>query len=114
MVAMLLDTETGDRLTGGGDAVDDLLGPATLDADDDDGCDVGIGAGTDEGTEMQLEVFTELQPAVGVGQRHGARNVIGHGLAGRVGQVIDRQDDDMVADPDTTVFAPVSGKSCRT
>jgi len=60
---------------------------------------------------MQFEVFTELQPAVMVRQGHRALDVVGHRLAGGVGQVVQRQDDDMVADADPAIFAAVSPES---
>ena len=110
VIAVLLDAEAGDRLAGRGDAVDDFLRPAVLDADDDDRGDVGIGAGADQGAEMQFEVFAELQAAIGVGQRHRVGNIVGHGLAGGVGQVVDRQDDDVVAHADAAVFAAIAAK----
>ena len=42
---------------------------------------------------MQGQVFTELQAAVGVGQGQGALDVVGHGLAGGVGKVVQGQND---------------------
>ena len=80
------------------------LGPAVLDADHDDGGDVRIGAGADQRAEMQVEVFAELQPAIGVRQRHRALDVVGHRLAGGVGEIVQRQDDDVVAHADAAVL----------
>jgi hypothetical protein len=80
-VAVLLDRETGDRLARLGDAVDDLAGPARLDADHHHRGDIGVRARSDHGAEMQVEVLAELQPAVGVRQRDRALDVVGDGLA---------------------------------
>ena len=105
-VAVAFDAEAGHRLAGLGDAVDHALGPAVLDADDDHRGDVRIRAGADQGAEVQIEVLAELQPAVGVRQRHRALDVVGDRLAGGVRQVVERQDDDVVAHADAAVLAP--------
>ena len=112
MVAVLLDAEPGYRLAASRDAVYHLLRPAVLDADYDDRGDIGIGAGADQGAEMQFEIFAELEPAVRVGQGHRAWNVVGDRLAGGIRQIVDRQDDDVVTHADTAVFAAVSRKCC--
>ena len=69
---------------------------------------LGFAAGADDGAEVQVEVGAELQPAVGVGQGHGALDVVGDALAGGVGDVVDRQDDDVVPHPDPPVLAAVA------
>jgi hypothetical protein len=104
-VAILLDGETLDRLAGLGDALDDLAGPARLDADDDDAGDVRIGAGADQRAEMQLQVGAELQAAIGVRDGQRALDVVGDSLRRRIGQVVHRQDDDVVADAHAAVLA---------
>ena len=111
MVAVPLDAEEGDRLAGGGDAVGHLLRPAVLDADHDDGRDVRVGAGADQGAEVQIEVGAELQPAVGMRQRQRPLDVVLDRLRGGVGQVVDRQDDDVVAHADAAVLALVAPES---
>jgi hypothetical protein len=60
VIAVALDAEAADRLAGRRDAVDDLLGPAVLDADDDDRGDVRVAAGADQRAEVQVEVGAEL------------------------------------------------------
>jgi hypothetical protein len=50
--------------------------------------DIRVGAGADDGAEMQLQVFAELQTAIGVRDRQRALDVVGDGLAGRVGDVV--------------------------
>src|SRR3546814_11122772 len=84
-----------------------------LDADDDDRGDVGALAGADQGAEVQLEVLAELQAPVVVRQREAAVDVVCHLLAGGVGELVPRQDDDAVADADTTVLAPLAEDSTR-
>ena len=81
--------------------------PARLDADDDTGGDIRIRSRADHRAEMQVQVLAELQAAVRMGQRDRALDVVRHGLAGRVGNVVDRQDGDVVADSDPAVFAAV-------
>ena len=78
---MTLDAETDHRLAGLGDAIDHASGPAVLDADHDDGGDVRIRADADQGAEKQIEVLAELQPAIGVGNRHRALDVVGDRFA---------------------------------
>jgi hypothetical protein len=109
-IAILLDRQTGHRLAGGSDPVDDLLGPARLDADHHHGRDVRVRAGADDGAEMQLEILAELQPAIGMRNRQRALDVVGNGLAGRVRDVVDRQDEDVVAHADPAVLPPVALK----
>jgi hypothetical protein len=111
-IAVLLDGKAGHRLAGCRNAVDDLLRPAGLDADDDAGRDIGIGAGADHGAEMQIEILAELQPAIGMRQGHGALDVVADRFAGGVGNVVKRQNDDMIADADAAVFAPVGMNCC--
>ena len=119
-VAVLLDREAGDRLAGLRRCrrrcrwVQPGSMPITT-----HGGDVRVGAGADHGAEMQLEILAELQPAIGVRQRHRALDVVGDRLAGGVGDVVDRQDDDVVADADAAVLAApgpervLLGASCR-
>ena len=52
--------------------LDDAVGPLRLDADHDHGGHVRIAADAGQRAEGQLQVLAELQPAVGVRQRHGA------------------------------------------
>jgi hypothetical protein len=72
------------------------------------GGDVGVGAGADHGAEMQLEVLAELQAAIGMRDRQRALDVVGHRLAGGVGDVVHGQDEDVVAHADAAVLAPVA------
>jgi len=107
-VAMALDGEAGHRLAALRDALDHAPGPARLDADDDHRGDVRVRPGPDQRAEMQREVLAELQPPIGVRQGHRALDVVGDGLAGRVGQVVQRQDDHVVADADAPVGTAIS------
>ena len=110
VVAVAFDAEADHRLAGLGDAVDDTLGPAVLDADHDHRGDVRIGAGADQRLEVQVEVGAELQPAVGMRDRHRSLDGDGHRFGGGIGQVVERQDDDVVAHADAAVFAPIAAE----
>ena len=79
-----------------------------LDADHDHRGDVRVRAGADQRAEVQVEVGAELQPAVRVRQRHRALDVVLDRLRGGVGEVVDRQDDDVVAHADAAVLALVA------
>ena len=103
---MQFDTEPGYRLAGFLDAVDHAAGPSLLDADHHHSRDIRVRSGADQGTEMQFEILTELQPAVGMRNRERAFDIVRHGFAGRIRKVIQRQDDDMVAHADAAVFSP--------
>ena len=59
---------------------------------------------------MQIEVGAELQPAIGMRNGHRALDVVGDGFAGRVGKIIQRQDDDMIANAHASVLATISQK----
>jgi hypothetical protein len=97
------------RLAGGGLMPSTtFLRPAVLDADHHHGRHVGVAAGADQGAEVQIQVGAELQPAVGVRDRQRALDVVGHGLGRRVGQVVQRQDDDVVAHAHAAVLATVA------
>src|SRR5690606_5330457 len=105
-VAVQLDAEADHRLAGLGDALDDLVGPALLDADHHDCGDVRIAADTDQRAEMKLEVGAELQPAIGMRQRQRALDVVGDRLGGGIRQIVEREDDDVVSHADAPVLAP--------
>src|SRR5262249_46674357 len=103
-----LDRERLDRGARRGDAVGDAARPVGLDADDDGRRDVGVGAGADQRAEGQVKVLAVLEAAVVVGQRHRAGHRAGDALADGVGEVVHRQDHDVVADPDPAVGAAVA------
>jgi hypothetical protein len=54
---------------------------------------------------VQVEILAELQAAIGVRDRHRALDVVRHRLAGGVRDVVDGQDDDVVAHADAAVLA---------
>ena len=111
MIAVQFDAETGDRLAGLGDAVHHALGPAFLDADHHHRGDVRVGARADQRAEMQVEVGAELQPAVRMRDRHRALDVVGDRLGRGVRQIVDRQNEDVIAHADAAVFAAVAPES---
>lgn len=61
---------------------------------------------------MQLKVFTELQATIVVRKCERALDVVLDRLTGCIGEVVQRQDDDMVANAHTAIFASVSPE-CR-
>ena len=56
----------------------------------------------------EFEIFAELQTAVSVGQCQRAFDVVGNGFAGGVRQIIERQNNDVVAHTNPAIFAAVS------
>ena len=106
-IPVLLDREAGHRFAGGGNPIDDSLGPPRLDADYDRGGDIGIGPGADDGVEGELEVGSKLEPTIGMGQRQGALDVGGDLLDTGVRNVVDRDDRNVVANADASVLAPI-------
>ncbi len=85
-----------------------FLRPASLNANHDYGGNVWIAAGADHGAEEQFEVLAELQAAIGVGNRKRALDVVRHGFARGIGDVVNRQNDHVIAHCNAAVFAPVS------
>ena len=67
---------------------------------------LGLRSGADQRAEVQVEVRAELQAAVGVGQRHRALDVVRDRLRRGVGEVVDGQDDHVIAYADAAVLAP--------
>jgi hypothetical protein len=57
---------------------------------------------------VQVQVGAELQAAIGVRDGQRALDVVGDGLGRGVGQVVQRQDDDVVAHAHAAVLAPVA------
>ena len=112
MVAVELDAEAGDGLARGRDAVGDLLRPLVLDADDDDRRDVRVAPGADQRAEVEIEVGAELQPAVRMRNGDRALDVVRDRFRRGVGQIVDRQHDDVVAHADPAVLAAVTPE-CR-
>jgi hypothetical protein len=108
VVAVAFNAKTHHRLARGGNAVDHGLGPAVFDANHHHRCDVGVGACTDQSAKVQLQVSAKLQTAIRVGNGHGAFDGVGHGFCGCIGQVVQRQDDHVVANADTAVFTAVA------
>ncbi len=105
---MFFDGEAGDGLAGFRDAVDNPTCPGRLDTDDHAGCHIRIRPRTDERAEEQLEILTELQPTVGMGERQRALDVVRHRLARGIRKVIERENDYMITNADAPVFASVS------
>jgi hypothetical protein len=107
-VTVALDGEAGHGFAGRRNACDDTLGPVRLDAHDHRRRHVGVGAGADEGAEGEIEVGTVLQAAVVVWQRERTGNSMGDGLTHRVGEIIHRKNDHIIAHADAAIWAAVS------
>ena len=73
---------------------------------------LGFDPGADQRAEMQIEVGAELQAPVRMRDRERALDIVRHRLAGGVGQVVDRQDDDVIAHADAAVLAAIALKRC--
>ena len=104
-IAFLLDRKSFDWLAGFGDTIDDGFGPFRLDPDYHNGGDIWVGSGANDGAEMQIQIFTKLQAAIRMGYGHGALDIVGHGFACGVRDIIDGQDKNVVADTNASVFA---------
>lgn len=104
---MLLNAEAHHRFARFGDTVNHLLGPAILDTDHHHRGNVRIAAGTDQRAEMQIQIGTKLQAAIRMWNRHRAFDVMRHRFGGGVGKIVDRQHDDVIADPDAAIGAAV-------
>jgi hypothetical protein len=110
VIAVELDAETRHGFPGLGDAVHDALRPFCLDPDHDDSRHVRIGARADKRAEMKLQVGAELEPSVGMGDRQRALDVVRNGFARRVRQIVNGQDDDVIAHADATVLTPIAAE----
>jgi hypothetical protein len=108
VVAMKLDAEPGHGLAGGGDAIGHFFRPLVFDPDHDDRGHIRIAAGADQRAEVKVEVGAELQPTVRVRNRDRALDVVGDRLGRGVRQIVDRQDDHVVANADAAVLAAVT------
>src|SRR5260370_10747767 len=105
-IAVLFYRKTRDRFAGFSDAFDDLIGPSRLDADHDAGGHIWIGACSDQSAEVQLEIFSKLEPTIRVRQRQGSFDVLGHRLAVSAGPIVERKNDDVIADAHAAVLPP--------
>ena len=109
-LAVLFDAEAGNGLAGLGNAVHHVLGPLFFDADNDDGGNVRVAAGADQGAEVEVKVGTELQTAVRMLDGNGAADVIGNGVASGLGKVVQGQNQHMIANAHAAVVAAITEK----
>src|ERR1700722_1259458 len=112
-VAVALNVEAGHRFARRCNSIYDTLRPHWLNTDDDAGRDIRIGSGANHRTEVQIKVCAELQPAISVGQGDRALYMSGDGFAGCVRDIVQRQNDYMVAHADATIFAAISPDGLR-
>ena len=56
---------------------------------------------------MHFKIFAELQTPVGMRDRQRALDVVGHRLAGGIGNVVRRQNHNVIAHVHPTVFTPL-------
>ena len=108
MVAVAFNTKANNRLASLGNAVNNALGPAVFNTDHHDSRHVGVAACADQGLEVQIKVRTELQTAIRVGDGHGAFDGSGNRFGCSVGEVIQGQDDDVVANTDATIVTAIT------
>jgi hypothetical protein len=59
---------------------------------------------------MQFQIFAELQTTVRMRKRERPLNVIGDGFRAGVRQIVEREDDHMIAYADATVLTPIAEK----
>ena len=109
LISPFCSIENGNRLACLGNAIDDPLRPARLDTDDNHGGNIGIGTGADHCPEMQLKVFTKLQPAISMRQGHCALDIVCR-FTGSVRDIINRQDCDIITDANAIIFTPIAKK----
>ena len=109
-VAVLLYGKGGDGFAGGGDLARNFLRPAGFDADDDASGDIRVRPRPNHGAEMQFQILAELQAPIGVRQGERPGNVGGDCFAGGVGNIVNRENGDMVADANAPVFSAVAKK----
>ena len=109
-LAVLFDAEAGNGLAGLGNAVHHVLGLLFFDADNDDGGNVRVAAGADQGAEVEVKVGTELQTAVRMLDGNGAADVIGNGVASGLGKVVQGQNQHMIANAHAAVVAAITEK----
>lgn len=105
---MTLDIKPGYRLSRFFYAFHHDVGPIGLNPDDHRGGDIGVGAHADNGAKEKPQVFPKLEAPVGVRKGQGALDIVGHGLAGRIGKIIQGQDDNMITDAHPAVFTAIS------
>ena len=98
------------RFAGLCDFFDDALGPLRFDTDDDARGNVRITASAGQRAEGQFEIFAELQTAISVRQSHRAFDQASDAFSGSIGNIVDRQNDDVVANAETAIRALEAGQ----
>ena len=106
-LAVLFDAETGNGLARPGNAVHHVLRPLFFNADDDDGGNVRVAARADQGAEVEIKVGAELETTIRMLDGHGAADVIGNGVAGGLGKVVQRQNQHMVTNAHATIITAI-------
>jgi hypothetical protein len=106
-IAFALDGEASDRLAGSGDAFGNSLCPTRLDPNHHGSSHIGIASSPCHRPKEQFQILSKLQAPVTVRQSHGALNVVGHGLARGIRDIVNGEDNDMVANADPSVLSTV-------
>src|SRR5262249_20204066 len=109
-VPMPFYAETSHRFARLCDLFGDAFGPFGLDADDYGSTDVRVAANTRKRPESQLKILAELQSAISVRQSHGPLYERGHAFSGGIGNVIDRQDNHVIANTKTAIGPTKAGE----
>ena len=108
MVAMAFNAKANDGLASRCNAFHYFGGPAVFNTDDHHSCHVRVAASANQSTEVQVQVGTKLQTAIRVRYRHAALDVVRHRLSGSVRQVVQRQNNHVVANTNAPVFTAVA------
>ena len=109
--ALAPDVDGRDRLARGRDVVSEVFGGHAFFfevVDDDDRADIGVHGGAGQEAARHAQVGRDLAAAVGVHDRQGAMDGIGHALADAVGVDRARENQQVVADADIAVGAQVA------
>jgi hypothetical protein len=63
-------------------------------------------------TEMEIEIGPELEPTIGMGDGNGAFDVVLYRLDGGVGNVVDRQNQDVITNADPAILSNEALERC--
>jgi len=108
VIAVAFDAKAHNGLSSRRNSINDALGPAILNADHHHRGNIWVAAGANQCLKVEIQVRAKLKASVRMGDRHGALDGHCNGLCGSIGEIIERQDDDVIADTDTLVIAAIA------